>query len=50
MREGRNSNVVQEGINSNVMQGREDDRGVVQEGVDGREKDGVQVGVHNSEE
>ena len=44
--------MVQEGRNSNVMQGNseEDDGCVVLEGVDGREKDGLQSGVHNSED
>ena len=49
VQEGRKSNVVQEGRNSNVVQGnREEENGyVVRKGVDGREKDGLQAGVHN---
>lgn len=52
MQEGRNSNVVQEGRNSNEVQGssEEADGCVVQKGVDGSEKDGLEAGVHNSEE
>ena len=52
LQEGRNSTAVQERKNSCVVQGNseEEDGCVVREGVDGREKDGLQAGVHNSEE
>lgn len=52
VQERRSGNVVQEGRSSKVVQGNseEEDECVAREGVDGREKDGLQAGVHNSEE